>query len=389
VHIWYQGHDRALERANLAKVLGLTATPLRVGLGLRFERIVRGATIAHLIEQGYLVRPRYFAPHVEQIESALEQVGILAREFKLNELSLAMRKKAILGDVVGTWQKRAADRQTIAFCVDKQHARELAGEFVAAGITADVILDDTADDDRARIFAAFADCSVRVLCSVGVLGIGFDSPIASCAILARPTLSLSLHVQQGGRVLRPHPSKTDALLLDHAANTLRHGRLEDFVPPDDLSRIDATTDKRSRKYRAEAWICRNCEAVNPLNSDLCLECGTPRRRTTAAIVLDGELREANDVEASTLGAAAMRKFYQMAHCYGVNKAMRNPLGWAYFATLRRFRIPEAKGRGYVRWGWRDLPPMPADDAAARWFRADFQRSRIVDRHRRERVAMNG
>ena len=31
------------------------------------------------------------------------------------------------------------------------------------------------------------------------------------------------------------------------------------------------------------------------------------------------------------------------------------------------------------WGWRDLAVIPPDDDASRWFRADFQRSRVAAR----------
>jgi hypothetical protein len=76
----------------------------------------------------------------------------------------------------------------------------------------------------------------------------------------------------------------------------------------------------------------------------------------------------------------------MAHWYGVSRRMNNPLGWAYHATLRRHRIPEAQGRSVIRWDWRDLPPLPADGDAARWFAADRQRAMIAYRYQRERAS---
>ena len=49
---------------------------------------------------------------------------------------------------------------------------------------------------------------LQVVCSVGVVSYGWDEPIVSCAILARPTMSLALYLQQVGRVLRPWPAPT-------------------------------------------------------------------------------------------------------------------------------------------------------------------------------------
>ena len=40
--------------------------------------------------------------------------------------------------------------------------------------------------------------------------------------------------------------KVDAVILDHAANTLRHGLPIDFRPPDELYAIDKDTDRKKR-----------------------------------------------------------------------------------------------------------------------------------------------
>jgi superfamily II DNA or RNA helicase len=386
-HVWHATHDTVLEQTSDARVLGLTATPLREGMGLRFDAMVTGATIRSLIEQGHLVPPRYFAPAGETIERALEGVSIRAGDYAADQLALAMRAKAIVGDVVGGWQRRGEDRQTICFCVDKAHAADLAAEFVAAGVVAEVVVDDTPDDERARIFAAFDKREIRVLVSVGVLAVGFDSPVASCAILARPTLSTSLHIQQGGRVLRPYPGKADALIFDHAMNTMRHGKLEDFVPPERLSKIDKNTDKRSRRDPAEAWVCRACDAINSRLDDICTECGQPRRRTSELVVLDGELVPVEVIHGEVLPGptlADVRGFYRMCMWYGRSKGFKKPEAWAYYATQRRFHVDKNHSKDLIEWDWRYDEPLVPDADAARWFRADFQRSLIVNRHRQQR-----
>ena len=385
-HIWHQTHDTILENLPpTTRVLGLTATPLREGLGLRFDTVVVGATIRELIDAGMLVQPRYYSPRAADVQRALAEVAIQAGDYATKPLATAMRGKAILGDVVTTWQRLAPGRQTICFAVDKQHARELTDEFMAAGITAEVILDDTDDEDRARLIHDFEALQIRVLVSVGVLSIGFDSPVASCAVMARPTMSLSLYIQQGGRVLRPYPGKTDALILDHAANVLTHGKLEAFEPPTDLGLIDKRTDRKTRRDPHSAWVCRECEATNDLTTDVCVECGTPRYRHTRVLLLDGELvehhveREDDPLPAPTL--EQVRDFYLQARWYATSKGMQSPAGWAFHATRRRYRLDESAGRRVIAWSWRDLKTTPPDDEAARWFRADLQRARIVSRYR--------
>jgi superfamily II DNA or RNA helicase len=370
-HIEHEAHRRLLADNQQARVLGLTATPLREGLGRTYSRLVVGATIRELTDAGYLVPARTLAPGTDGLAAALEQVGISAGDFSGRELSGLMRQRAIIGDVVSTWQARAENRQTICFCVDKEHARVLAMEFEDAGIDAAFVLDDTPDEERAELFARFDGREIRVLCSVGVLAVGFDAPIASCAILARPTLSRSIYIQQGGRVLRPFAGKDDALILDHAANSLRHGLLEDFVPPRELSQIDSTADRKKRREPMQAWVCPNCEAVNPVWADMCDECGTPRFRRTHAVVLDGELREVAEVPGEPLPGPTpqqVQDFYQMARWQAEHIGLRD--GWAWHMTLRRFGIAPELAKRLVPWRLHDEKPIAPDDAATRWFRAE-------------------
>ena len=375
-HIWHQTHDTVLATTNGAKVLGLSATPLRTGLALRFDSIVVGATIGSLIDSGYLVRPRYFAPSSNSIVEALATVSIVAGDFNQEELGRAMRGKKIIGDIVETWLRCGENRPTIVFCVDKQHARDLAAEFMVVGITAQEILDDTDDHERQRILSDFTNGSLSVLTSVGVLSVGFDAPNAACAILARPTLSLSLHIQQGGRVLRPFAGKNDALILDHACNVLKHGRLEDFEPPTSLSAIDRRTDRKPRNGAAAAWECRNCNALNPLGIDICEECGHPRRRYTSLVILEGKLTEVEhedpDIDLGGPTLDEVQRFYSMALSHARERHRKD--GWAFHATLRRFHLT-ADQFNALRID--QVSVVTPDQEAARWFRREEQRSAIA------------
>ena len=354
---------------------------------MRFGAVVVGATIRRLIDEGFLVRPRYFATTPEKIDAALSEVAIVAGDFQSGGLSHAMRSKAIMGDVVGTWQRRGENRQTIAFCVDKQHARDLAGEFVSVGVRADVLLDDTKDDVRAEIFAAFDARRLRVLCSVGVLSIGFDSPVASCAILARPTLSLSS---------RPARRSGVAPLCGQNGCVDSRPRRQHRAPRPVRGFHAARRSVDGRPHRRSQAPPR-CGAGMGLPQ---LRGGQSARRRhllrvrqspsprIPVVVVDGELDEDVDRghDYTEARPGELQTFYQYAHWYGKTKEMRNPPGWAWYATQRRFRIPPALAHDAVPYRWRDLPPLPPDAATARWFRADWQRQKIAARYRQEASA---
>jgi hypothetical protein len=141
------------------------------------------------------------------------------------------------------------------------------------------------------MFERFRRGETRILCSIVVLAVGFDEPVASCAILARPTLSWSMHIQQVGRVMRPHGGKNDCVILDHAGNVLRHGKVQDFDPPA-LSDIDKTTDKRARaEPAADYFPCPTCSAVMSPQQRVCLECGRELARKSHVDFVPGELTE--------------------------------------------------------------------------------------------------
>jgi DNA repair protein RadD len=226
-HILHRAHIKLMEDWNLLPFIGLSATPLRPGLGKYFTNLVRGPSVRELIEQGFLVPTRGFAPGADAVAQALQGVTVGStthgRDYREKDLSRVMNRKQLVGDIVTTWKERGDDRPTLVFAVDIAHSRSIADDFAAAGVSVAHLDGHTPDDERRRIIDDFRAGTIRVLTSVYVLGIGFDAPEASCLILARPTLSEMLHFQQLGRGIRTAPGKADCLVLDHASNTLKHG----------------------------------------------------------------------------------------------------------------------------------------------------------------------
>jgi hypothetical protein len=85
------------------------------------------------------------------------------------------------------------------------------------------------------------------------------------------------------------PGKIDAVVLDHAANTLRHRLPIDFRPPEELSAIGKQTDRKKRQVERDDLVSRaNCDALYARAEEACPECGTPRTRFSKVVVLDGK-----------------------------------------------------------------------------------------------------
>jgi DNA repair protein RadD len=235
-----------------AKVIGLTATPWRLdgkGLGHWFETMISGPSVADLMEGGSLSRYRLFAPSTPDTSSIATQMG----DFKNRELASVMDKPSITGDAVQHYRQLAGGRRAVAFACSIEHSQHVVAQFAESGIAAEHVDGQMDHGQRDAIIARFVAGETLVLSNADLLGEGFDVPAIEAAILLRPTQSLSLHLQQVGRALRPSPGKPEAIILDHAGNSLRHG-----LPDDDRAWTLDDREKRKKKADDNEISVRQC-----------------------------------------------------------------------------------------------------------------------------------
>jgi len=90
------------------------------------------------------------------------------------------------------------------FAATVQHAEMLASVLQARKVPARVITGTTPKEERRRRIEWYKQSGeeARVICNFGVLTTGFDAPMTSCALIARPTKSLVLFSQMVGRAIR-------------------------------------------------------------------------------------------------------------------------------------------------------------------------------------------
>ena len=187
------------------KVLGLTATPWRLsgeGLDGHFEHMVCGPSVAWLMANGFLSDYRAYAPAAPDLSG----IHTLAGDYVKNEIEQVMTGKAIVADCVSHWRRYAAGKRTIGFAVSVEHSTIMAAAFTAAGIPAAHVDATTEPAVRRQHILNFATGHLRVLFNCDLFSEGFDlSAIADrdvtieCVIQARPTKSLTMHLQQLGR----------------------------------------------------------------------------------------------------------------------------------------------------------------------------------------------
>ncbi|MDW7745731.1 DEAD/DEAH box helicase [Halomonas sp.] len=214
------------------KILGLTATPYRLGQGFIYHRhhhgMVRGEAesffqecvfeqpLRLMVKQGYLAEPRRIDAAVERYDFSALTPGTsgLFREEELNRVVAGHRATpGVIAEVV----ERARERQGVMlFAASVAHAKEILG-YLPAGEAA-LVTGETPSIERERLIGAFKARELKYLVNVAVLTTGFDAPHVDLIAILRPTESVSLYQQIVGRGLRLSPGKRDCLVLDYAGN---------------------------------------------------------------------------------------------------------------------------------------------------------------------------
>lgn len=245
-----------------ATVIGLTATPARGDdKALEgFDHLIVSTTIADLMRDGHLVRVRWLGPDAATPKDRLQ-------------LSPAE-----------AWSKHARGRPTVVFAPHVQAAQDYAQEMRKVGCRAEAVSERMAPEERAKALARLEDGSLDALCNVQVLTEGWDCPRVSCVIVARRVGSQALWVQMTGRGLRPHPGKSDCLLVDLC------GMAHTLGLPDEARTYSLTGEGMVlARPGAAIRLCRVCGI--PLGDAVrCPECSSDHAQVTP-VSLGGPLVE--------------------------------------------------------------------------------------------------
>ncbi len=219
----YKGLINSNERM---QVIGLTATPERAdGVGLEdiFDAMVQGKPTSWLISAGYLC-PFIAYGGENIINTAMIKTKGRGGDYDAQSTHEEISRAKLFGEPLAQYKALANGSKAIVFSPTVQTSRVVAGLFNEAGIAAAHVDGDYKQAERTLILDDFRAGQVKVLCNVNLFGEGFDVPDAETVILFRPTKSLSLHLQQCGRVLRINPSDAHkrATIIDLSGNCKQH-----------------------------------------------------------------------------------------------------------------------------------------------------------------------
>ena len=316
---------RVIEHFSQAKLLGVTATPIRGdsrGLGEHYEAMVEGPTAQWLTDNGYLASARVFGP------PGFDTTGLRKRMGDFDTKEAEHRIGTIMGDAMSHYRKHLDGQTAIAFCCSVAHAEAVARLFISAGIPAASIDGSMTSEQRRDLLQALGTGRLKVLTSCALIGEGVDVPSVGGCILLRPTASTSLHLQMIGRCLRPQPGKR-AVVLDHVGNTLRLGH---HLEPREWT-LDGLA-KRDREAAPSVKVCPVCFATSMSAAQVCRECGhvfAPLEPREIKIV-DGELQEIAVTKRREQGTA---QSLQDLIALGQSRGYKNPVAWAKYVLAAR------------------------------------------------------
>lgn len=260
-------------KAQGAKVLGLTATPMRQdgrGLAAVYDAMVCGPSIGELMQDGYLVpRVQYFVG----IAPDTKGVPIHGGEYNRAKLEAASDRGILIGDIVESWLRHSSNLRTLCFAAGVKHSMHIVERFREAGVTAEHIDGDTPKEERDSIYERSRSGEVRVISNAQVYIEGTDFPWMECLIDAQKNAGIVRYLQKGGRVMRAAEGKVCARYHDHSGNVHRHGRLElerVWELTAGKEQVERLENQRKKKDKVQVK-CPECGFL--LSAAVCGNCG--------------------------------------------------------------------------------------------------------------------
>lgn len=202
-------------------LIGLTATPERLDkrkLDEIFGQYETKLTLKEAIEKHVISNIRCYRL-ISNID--LSHVRYNGKDYNYADLEKTLlidsRNELIVNTVKKYFSpKKDFFKQGIVFCVNIQHAKKLEKMFTDAGLSARAVYGS--NKENREIFEKYKNKEIQFLLSCQIISEGWDSPQTEIVVMARPTLSKVLYLQQIGRGVRNYPGKECLYVIDVVDN---------------------------------------------------------------------------------------------------------------------------------------------------------------------------
>ena len=309
-------------------ILGLTATPYRLGQGWIyqynhqgeiksrqkkfFKQCVFELPISYMIENSYLTTPiKVDIPVTCYDFSELTESGRLYSQSEIEAILKKQRRLTplIIKNIIDI-SENYNRKGIMIFCSSVKHANEVMSYLPPNDSR--LIVGDTDTKERDLIIENFKEEKFKYLVNVSVLTTGFDAPHVDVIAILRPTESVSLYQQIIGRGLRLSESKEDCFILDYTGmgHNIYKPEIKDKRPKPDTVKVEvecpqcnfkntfwgylnldnevaehfgrrcngASIDEESQEINACGYLfrsktCNQCDTENDVTAKECSCCG--------------------------------------------------------------------------------------------------------------------
>jgi DNA repair protein RadD len=355
------------------KVIGLSATPYRLGQGLLtedgiFDDVVYDMTTLDgfnkLLEEGYLLPP---IPKRTLTELDLSEVHIQAGEFNQSELEAASNKPDVNLKICKEMCEMAyARRSWLVFTSSIKHADDINAILRMFGVDSEVVHSEKGNEHNDKAIKRWKAGQLRCIVNKDMLTTGVNNRACDFIAALRGTTSASLWVQMLGRGTRtsPETGKVNCLVADFAGNTRRLGPINDPVIPSKPGK------RTGPPGQAPIRICDECGVYNHANARICISCGFE-------FPLNSKLKPfASEAELVRTQAPVIENFDVNHVVYHRHQKAQNPpvirvsyhcgrLGLTKFdewVMLEHKGFPRKKARDWWRARFAGEPPESTDEA---------------------------
>ena len=217
-HIAADSYRKILKRFKPKILLGLTATPERMD-GEDITKDFDGKISAE-IRLDDALNNRLLTPfHYYGITDSVDLCTVSWRSGKyvISELSKIYSENdlrtALILRKIEEYLPNYSDVRALCFCVDVEHAKNMAAKFQLAGLRSAYLVSDNASE-RVKWSRQLKEKKINYLFVVDMFNEGVDIPEVDTILFLRPTESLTVFLQQFGRGLRKSEGKEFVTILD-------------------------------------------------------------------------------------------------------------------------------------------------------------------------------
>ncbi|MET0244149.1 MAG: DEAD/DEAH box helicase [Flavitalea sp.] len=225
----YNAFHKLLEKFPYAQIIGVTATPLSSDaahpMNDTYKELITGESIANLIDQGYLARPKAVTYEVELNTLTKGSSG----DFTISTSDELYSSPGMMELLMNAYMANSRNKKTLIFNNGIFTSKNVCRMFEEAGYPVKHLDNHNTIEERADILAWFKKTKGAILTSVSILTTGFDEPSVQTIILNRATTSLTLYHQMVGRGSRKLPNKKSFTIIDLGNNGERFGSWESPV----------------------------------------------------------------------------------------------------------------------------------------------------------------